>query len=173
MIVRLHEIGERSAQFDFQLARRNLKKLDDRFEFEWMNCRATLYRNKEVVTLQGNYQIDISTSCDLCLISVSLNFDREFELNLIPEESQMEPEGDVEITMDSAEKDYYLGDEIHLSQYFEDQLLLDLPYTISCSEDCKGMCSTCGANRNSESCDCSQKTGSHPFAVLKELKHDP
>ena len=33
-------------------------------------------------------------------------------------------------------------------------MLLELPLAPLCSEDCQGLCPVCGANRNTEPCDC-------------------
>jgi uncharacterized protein len=47
------------------------------------------------------------------------------------------------------------GDELDLEPLARDAILLELPLAPLCTEDCKGLCPTCGANRNTESCDCS------------------
>ncbi len=39
-----------------------------------------------------------------------------------------------------------------------------------CSPDCKGLCTTCGVNRNRESCDCSKKARDPRWDVLDEIK---
>ena len=46
------------------------------------------------------------------------------------------------------------GDEIDLEPLARDAVLLDLPLAPLCQESCQGLCPTCGANRNSEPCDC-------------------
>ena len=46
------------------------------------------------------------------------------------------------------------GDELDLEPLARDAVLLELPLAPLCTEDCQGLCPTCGANRNTESCDC-------------------
>ena len=46
------------------------------------------------------------------------------------------------------------GDELDLEPLARDAVLLDLPLAPLCLEECAGLCPTCGANRNTESCDC-------------------
>ena len=46
------------------------------------------------------------------------------------------------------------GDELDLEPLTRDAVLLDLPLAPLCREDCAGLCPTCGANRNTEPCDC-------------------
>jgi uncharacterized protein len=46
------------------------------------------------------------------------------------------------------------GDELDLEPLARDAVLLELPLAPLCREDCAGLCPTCGANRNTETCDC-------------------
>ena len=48
-------------------------------------------------------------------------------------------------------------------------LLLNLPQRVLCSEQCKGLCSSCGVDRNLSQCDCQKEEGDPRFAVLKNL----
>ena len=47
-----------------------------------------------------------------------------------------------------------VGDELDLEPLARDAVLLGLPLAPLCDEDCRGLCPTCGANRNTETCDC-------------------
>jgi len=38
-----------------------------------------------------------------------------------------------------------------------EQVLLAVPLKIVCKADCKGLCPSCGRNRNLETCDCAEK----------------
>ncbi len=48
-------------------------------------------------------------------------------------------------------------------------LLLNLPQRVLCSEQCKGLCSSCGVDLNLSQCDCQKEEGDPRFAVLKNL----
>ncbi len=170
MKVRLLEIGDTPTQFKFKITREQLQSLDQRFRFDSLECQAYLARNLEFVELKGHYQVNVKSDCDFCLDPVFLELDEEFTLDLVSEGNQPELSGDVELSLDSPEMDYYSGEEILLIKYFEDQLILDLPLNVSCSDDCKGLCSNCGTNLNQTQCDCHEKTGNSPFSVLKDLK---
>ena len=41
------------------------------------------------------------------------------------------------------------------------EILVDLPTKVLCSEDCKGICRVCGHNLNEGTCDC-EDTGLDP-----------
>ncbi|MCP4756477.1 MAG: DUF177 domain-containing protein [Proteobacteria bacterium] len=170
MIVRLHEIDEKLFRRSFRLSRRDFVKLEERFSFDWMDCEAELSKNQESIFLRGSYSVKLQSSCDFCLVPVAVDIDQKFDLNLIPEESRVDPEGDFEISVRSPDVEYYDGLEISLIRLFEDQLLLDMPLAIKCSEECKGICSVCGVNRNLESCECDDPSHNNPFSVLNDLK---
>lgn len=172
MKVRLQELDDAPSTFKFQADREELIKLDNRFVIDSLSCEAVLRKNREFVELKGHYRVHIETQCDLCLAPVTLDLDERFNLDLTSEESQQQLTGDVELSLDSLEIDYFTGEEIHLTRYFEDQLILDLPLNFRCTEECKGLCSECGGNLNEKECDCSLKTGNNPFLVLKDLDSD-
>ena len=172
MKVRLLDIDEKPSLFAFQVKRNELEKLEKRFDFKTLECEARLIRSMDFVELRGAYKVRIDTECDFCLEPVALDLDESFTLDLVAEGNQQDLDGDVELSMDSPEIDFYSGEEINLIPYFEDQLVLDLPYNISCSDDCRGLCSTCGGNLNKNRCDCHKNEGNSPFAVLKDLLPD-
>ncbi|MFH2131519.1 MAG: DUF177 domain-containing protein [bacterium] len=170
MKIKLHQLDEEISKFDFQLARKDLLKLERRFSFDSMVCSAELALKRDAIQLHGTYVVEIETSCDICLEPVSIKLDQEFDLILIDEASYQEPESDFEISTQSEDVDFYRGQDILLSEHFEDQLLLDLPFSIKCSENCRGICPNCGVNRNVESCQCSDNRGNSPFSILGDLK---
>src|SRR5690348_2067676 len=50
---------------------------------------------------------------------------------------------------------YQLGhDQVDLEPLARESLILDLPLAPVCSEDCRGLCPTCGADLNQGDCDC-------------------
>ncbi|UCF06189.1 MAG: DUF177 domain-containing protein [bacterium] len=48
-------------------------------------------------------------------------------------------------------------------------ILLELPIRYLCSEDCKGLCSTCGKNLNEGDCGCEHEEGDSRWNALKKL----
>jgi uncharacterized protein len=47
-----------------------------------------------------------------------------------------------------------VADELDLRPMVHDAVVLELPLAPLCSEDCAGLCPQCGADRNTEPCDC-------------------
>lgn len=70
------------------------------------------------------------------------------------------------------EEDAFLIDEAHkldLADAMREYVLLGLPAAPRCRDDCKGLCSQCGKNRNEDACDCAPDTTDDRFAALTKL----
>lgn len=87
--------------------------------------------------ITGKVYVDIQTECDTCLKtmktklqipSVCLHFEKVVEK------------------------------EIDITEDIREELLLDIPQRFKCSENCKGLCSGCGANLNRGKCKCEPGT---------------
>jgi uncharacterized protein len=68
---------------------------------------------------------------------------------------------------------YLSNDYVDLSEVLTEHLQLQVPFQPLCREDCKGMCSQCGADLNVGRCACARKqkeAGTHQFSVLKDMK---
>ena len=63
--------------------------------------------------------------------------------------------------------------EVNLMEIIESTLCFNMPQRILCSEYCKGICSGCGVNLNTEDCKCEDSIDVDDidprFAKLKEL----
>jgi uncharacterized protein len=58
---------------------------------------------------------------------------------------------------------------VDLEEAIREYALLELPMQPLCKADCKGLCPTCGADRNLEECECQSDEGDDRFAALKAL----
>ena len=62
------------------------------------------------------------------------------------------------------------GDRVDLEPLVRDAVLLELPQAPLCMEECKGLCPTCGTNRNEGACTCDDTRRDPRWAALDELK---
>lgn len=62
------------------------------------------------------------------------------------------------------------GDEIDLEQLTRDVVVLNLPSAPLCSDECLGLCPTCGADRNADACDCPEAPADPRWSALDELR---
>lgn len=130
-----------------------------------------LKRRGQRVAVAGRFTTTVVFECDRCLGKFHLPLDADFSIDL-------ELPGDDKRQME--EKDHYCHDsemdvdilqdsEINITDMLQQQLYLAVPMKKLCSDDCRGMCSKCGANLNIEQCRCQPDTSS-PFSVLARLK---
>ena len=47
-----------------------------------------------------------------------------------------------------------MNDKVDLTKMVNDVVIVEMPYSLLCKEDCKGLCPVCGKNLNKETCNC-------------------
>jgi uncharacterized protein len=62
------------------------------------------------------------------------------------------------------------GEDVDLGGPLRDNLLLELPPTVLCREECAGLCPACGANRNDGECGCDLTVTDPRWDALRDLK---
>ena len=97
--------------------------------------------------LSGRMRGEIRLDCRRCLQPVDEVVDEELQLLFV------EPGDD-----EADDPDVYLVEartgEVDLRAALREQWLLTVPLFALCDDACKGLCPTCGADRNAVSCDC-------------------
>ncbi len=142
---------------------------------------AKLQRVSGGVLLEGRFEASVVAPCKRCVIEVRLKLPVAFTLNLVPEElleaSAVEGEEDDEANeragsfdLADADQEPFDGKTIDLDPIVREQVLLALPISVVCHEDCKGLCTLCGQNLNERECGCERKVIDPRFAKLKEIK---
>lgn len=119
-------------------------------------------KNEGYTELTLNVSADISTECARCLepINEKLSYTRIYGLT----QSKVSEDSEEYISTENG-----IFDALEAARTV---FLLNVPMRFLCSEDCKGLCSTCGKNLNSGECGCNQKEVDPRLAVLKNLKFD-
>ena len=112
---------------------------------------------KPNVSIVGSITCVVDGFCDRCLKSISraimLPFDQTFYKDGAEDEDSYA----------------YSDSRLDATKAVRDEIVLSLPSSLLCSEDCKGLCPKCGANLNEQQCDC-DTTRDNAFSVLKDLK---
>jgi uncharacterized protein len=78
--------------------------------------------------------------------------------------------GAEELTRDDLGLSFYSTDEIDLAPLIAEQVMLALPTRPLCSENCRGLCASCGSNLNIQSCSCSVVIRDPRMAIFRTLK---
>ena len=121
------------------------------------------------IRLQGGLTTSLELSCARCLDAVVQNVARVFELLYRPQGTDAGHE-ELSITAAEAEVGYYKGEGLLLEDVLREQVLLAVPIKVICRDECKGLCPTCGVNRNVESCSCAPPLGDPRWSALKDIR---
>ena len=120
----------------------------------------------------GMVRAGVEGQCDRCLDPAHFDIAGEIEEYFLFEAPE-DPSEDEDFEL--------LGEDrvVDLSGAISDAVVMDTPFVVLCKPDCKGLCPTCGANLNHETCDCAERaaderaaSAANPFAKLKDLKLD-
>jgi uncharacterized protein len=110
-------------------------------------------RSGHEVRLRGNISASAEVDCDRCLKTVSLPIETEFDVKYLPTEDYTSSEA-AELQEEDLSVSFFDGETIDLDELVREQVLLAMPARALCGEECKGLCPICGADRNTNSCDC-------------------
>jgi uncharacterized protein len=119
------------------------------------------------VLVRGRIRTTVELECRRCLTRVEQAIDEPVDLlfEAVEEEEEAELAGEV----------YPLpsrGDELDLSAPIREHLLLHVPDLVVCREECRGLCTQCGADLNEAPCDCAPPARTGAWDALKNLKFD-
>ena len=104
-------------------------------------------------------EADVESRCALCLEPGTKHLKADIDALFAREPDPEDPD---QYPLD--------GYRIDVTDLAREALLLELPLRLVCSENCKGICPSCGVNRNIAPCTC-QEGGErqNPFSALSEL----
>lgn len=126
-----------------------------------------LRREGTSITVLGELAGKWSVQCWRCLKPSVIELDFTFEDTWFLESSE---EGAEDFLASAFIEDD--GESINVLEYGMEVLLGHLPMRVLCSTDCLGLCSVCGANLNTEECNCGERIIDPRLAVLGRLLND-
>jgi uncharacterized protein len=125
-------------------------------------------KDEATFRLVGHIEAMLDLGCGRCLERFSWPVGLDIDMLYLPE-SESSDEGDVRIEEADVNTAFYRDEQIDLGQLIREQLQLTLPMKPLCREDCPGLCTFCGANRSTTTCDCSDPWEDPRLAGLKNL----
>jgi len=136
-----------------------------------------LERSGHDFLLRGELAGSLVTPCARCLEPAALPLEVDVSVIYVekPEAraaSQGQGQGDDDEDLDAPDVIPFTEGVIDLAAEMREEILLALPVSVLCREDCLGLCPICGGNRNLKPCDCvdQQRARESKFAVLARLK---
>lgn len=125
-------------------------------------------REGDKVTFAGSLSATVQLDCDRCLKPLYVDVEQSFDLEYLPSGSITASER--ELGQDDLLTGFYLNQIIDLDDLVREQVELSLPMSRLCSEQCKCLCSKCGASLNEGPCECGSEEIDLRWVALKELK---
>lgn len=134
-----------------------------------VGLQADVRSSAGITAVEGTINTAVDIACTRCLerITVPLKFD--FVSRFVATES-FGTSGEHEVHGEELDYDAIEGEQVDLTNVVREQLLLNLPQQVLCSEDCRGLCEKCGGNRNLIDCSCEDDELDPRWAALKNLK---
>lgn len=121
------------------------------------------------IRVQGCVGTTVRLSCSRCLSEFSSDLSSTFTI-FYTKAVTTQPEDEVELGEQDLISATYSGDEIDFSAEVAEQILLEIPYKPLCSEECNGLCASCGNDLNNSDCSCNSSAVSMAFSSLQGLK---
>lgn len=156
-------------EYEFEIP---LKELDLPEEYmidenEKLKVKIHLVKDKDDYIVSVAFDTYINVECARCLEPAKTKFAISESIILTKKPSKEQELHEEDLFTE------YLEDEEHfnLNELIREEIIVNTPMKVLCSEDCKGLCPVCGANKNFESCDCEIKLRrkESPFAKLENL----
>lgn len=126
--------------------------------------------------MTGEIETKVDRVCSRCAQEFSLPLKVRLREILIPhiewnrkDHSSKSPLSAQESSFEVTE---YRDDQLDVGEFLHEAIAFSDPLIPLCSPNCLGLCSSCGVNRNLESCSCAERNSAKnsPFAVLKKIK---
>lgn len=129
------------------------------------DIRLVLTREGEDVLVAGEIRAAVPLTCGRCLEEFQVVVRTAVDARYVPRP----PLGDVELAADDLDLDFYDHGQLDLAMLVETETTLALPMKPLCRADCRGLCPSCGANRNLVACRCAERPLDPRLAVLRRL----
>ena len=127
-----------------------------------------IHKDKDMFRLVGSVVSALELPCSRCLEPLRLPVAAQFDLRYLPV-TKAEADTERQVGEDDLGTSYYRNDEIDLNELLREQFYLVLPMKPLCQENCRGLCSQCGTNLNTDTCECAPVWEDPRLSVLKGL----
>ena len=136
------------------------------FEFEGEEIRAiekvdvegVAISENDVIVINASIKTKLQLSCSRCLDTFIYPIDIDIEERFTNDKE-----------LQNEETMFVDSDTLNITEIIENSIISTLPIKRLCKEDCKGLCSQCGANKNVENCSCFDYDVDIRLAKLREL----
>jgi uncharacterized protein len=121
------------------------------------------------IRLRAGYQGNFEMPCARCLDPVAQRLEEHLDLVFRPSGVDADL-AEHSISTSDTEIGYYEDGRLAVEDVLREQVLLSLPPRALCQEGCKGLCPSCGRNRNNEDCACHTSQVDPRWTALADLR---
>jgi uncharacterized protein len=118
----------------------------------------------------GTVETGVRFGCSRCLKPSFRHVATSFDLVYLPQRKPVRTGEEIELRYADMEVGFYDGIRFDVDTMVVEQITLSLPMRLVCSEDCKGLCYSCGADLNLGACPCRHDEGDLRLSVLKDFR---
>ncbi|NPA95847.1 MAG: DUF177 domain-containing protein [Thermodesulfobacteria bacterium] len=169
--IQVADIPEEGLFLNFAELSHLIPEVDEYVQIGNTSGRLEIQKSGNDIEIRGWVKSTVNLVCDRCLKTFPKEIETSFFYLLQPRDTfgaDLEP--DHQLSTDEIDVYWYEDGEIRGEELFREQILLQLPMRVLCSEECKGLCPGCGEDLNESECKCAKENVDSPFAVLAQLK---
>ena len=137
-----------------------------------LEIAGTARKNEAVAEVAGRIVGKLDVTCHRCLNPLEVGLDVQFEDNFVTLDIYEKSGAEHQIGGADLDVSVYDGERIDIAELAREQILLNIPTRQLCVENCAGLCEKCGANKNTEDCQCRSEEIDPRWNALKELKRN-
>ena len=121
--------------------------------------------------VDGTVHFTADFNCSRCLEPYPFANTSAFHVRFRPRPAALVDGEDVEITEpEELDVEFYTERSVPLRDLAFEQVQLSIPMKPLCDENCLGLCTHCGANRNRETCRCEESAVDARWGGLAEIR---
>ena len=128
-----------------------------------IECTVSCDKTSTGYRIYGNIVCNNKFSCDRCLIEHKKKINTSFN-TILTNDSDIVRDKNTDVIMFTISDDF-----VDLSGILHDIIEIEKPIKRLCSDDCKGICPSCGLDLNHSDCSCKDNTSNNELNKLNDL----
>ena len=128
-----------------------------------IECTVSCDKTSTGYRIYGNIVCNNKFSCDRCLIEYKKKINTSFN-TILTNDSDIVRDKNTDVIMFTISDDF-----VDLSGILHDIIEIEKPIKRLCSDDCKGICPSCGLDLNHNDCSCKDNSSNNELNKLKDL----
>jgi uncharacterized protein len=132
-----------------------------------VTVETTLEKTGSQIFLRASLQAEGTFTCDRCLAGFTRPVSAGYRMFYLFEADDPARRDPAEVQLISPSLNV-----IDVTEDVRQTLLLSIPLKLLCQDACRGLCPTCGRNRNVEDCNCREDVTDPRWEGLKKLRSE-